>query len=412
MRIVFLTQVLPYPLDAGPKLRAYYVLRHLAAHHEVLLVSFTRTDDAPEAVAHLRQLCAGVYITPMIRSPLHTARAVLAALTQHTSAIIARDHSTAMQALIANVMAEHAPIDAIHADQTAMVQYALFAAAQHSPAPRLILDAHNALYQVFRRLAAPPGNPLRRRLWTWEADRMEAYERQAYAQFDAVVFVTATDRARFALPAAHVIPICVEPAPAITHTASPASRQVLFVGTLFWPPNAEGVAWFLRAVWPLVRARCADARLVVVGKRPPAALRQLAAATPGVELPGYVEDLTELVASSTVFVVPLHAGGGMRVKIVDAWSWGIPVVATTIGAEGLDYVAGEHLAIADDASAFAAAVIRLLADPVLAARLRSAGRQLVATTYDWRRVYAAWDAIYAPTLSIPPFGARLETPCN
>lgn len=412
MRILFLTQVLPYPLDAGPRLRAYYVLRHLATHHEVLLISFTRADDTPEAVAHLRQVCAGVYTTPMIRSPLRNIRAVIAALMRRVPMIIARDHSAAMYALIADAVAEHAPIDAVHADQTSMAQYALFAAARQSPAPRLILDAHNALHQVFRRLAEPPSHPLRRPLWAWEADRLEAYERQTYAQFDEVVFVTPIDLARFALPAARVIPICVEPAAPIAHTVTPASRQVLFVGTLFWPPNAEGVAWFIREVWPLVHARCTDARLLVVGKRPPAALMQLADATLGVEMPGYIEDLTDLIVHSAVFVVPLHAGGGMRVKIVDAWSWGIPAVSTTIGAEGLEYVADEHLLIADDADAFAAAIIRLFVDPVLATRLRAAGRQLVEATYDWRRVYAAWDAIYASPLSIPPFRAKLGTPCN
>lgn len=412
MRILFLTQVLPYPLDAGPKLRAYYVLRHLAARHEVLLVSFTRADDAPEAVVHLGQICAGVYTTPMNRSQLRNARAVIAALVRHEPIIIARDRVAAMFELLTTVVARHGPIDAVHADQTSMVLYALFAAEQAVPRPRLVLDAHNALHQVFRRLAAQPGHPLRRHLWAWEADRLEAYERQTYAQFDEVVFVTATDRARFALPAAHVIPICVEPAAPITHAATPASYQVLFVGTLFWPPNADGVAWFIREVWPQVQVHCTDARLLVVGKRPPAMLVQLAAATPGVEMLGYVEELTELIAHSAVFIVPLHAGGGMRVKIVDAWSWGIPIVSTTIGAEGLDYVAGEHLLIADDASAFAAAIIRLLADSALAAHLHIAGRQLVEAAYDWRRIYAAWDTIYAPTLPIPPFRARLGALCN
>jgi glycosyltransferase involved in cell wall biosynthesis len=102
----------------------------------------------------------------------------------------------------------------------------------------------------------------------------------------------------------------------------------------------------------------------------------------------------------------------MRVKIVDAWSWGIPVVATTVGAEGLAYTAGEHLLIADDAAAFADATVRLLTDPEQAAHLRSAGRRLVEASYDWRRIYAAWDAIYAPTLPILPFRAKLEAPCN
>lgn len=397
MRILFLTQVLPYPLDAGARLRAYFVLRHLATHHEVFLVSFTRPEDSLEAVGHLRRFCAGVYTVPMLRSHWRTARAAVAALTHDQPVIIARDRSAAMYALITSVMAEHAPIDAVHADQTSMVQYALFAARQVAPRPLLVLDAHNALHQVFHRLATQAHDPLRSCLLAWEAGRLATYERRTYAQFDSVVFVTATDRAHFILPAAHVIPICVEPAPLITPAAN-TTPQVLFVGTLFWPPNAEGVTWFIREVWPLVRAGCADARLLVVGKRPPTTLTQLATITPGVEMLGYVADLMNLIACSSVFVVPLRAGGGMRVKIVDAWSWGIPVVSTTIGAEGLEYGVDEHLLIADDAATFAAATLRLLDDPALAAQLRSAGRQRVESTYDWRHVYAAWDAIYPPPL--------------
>jgi len=131
-----------------------------------------------------------------------------------------------------------------------------------------------------------------------------------------------------------------------------------------------------------------------------------------VAVAGYVDDLTALVTQSTLFIAPLHAGGGMRVKIVDAWNWGIPVLATTVGAEGLDYVAGEHLLIADAADAFAAATVRLLDDPALAARLCEAGRCLVRRAYDWRRVYAAWDSIYAGSLAFSPARAEPETLCN
>ncbi|MFZ1769441.1 MAG: glycosyltransferase family 4 protein [Caldilinea sp.] len=417
MKIVFLTQVLPYPLDAGPKLRAYYVLRQLAAQHEVLLVSFSRQEDRADHVEHLRQFCAGVYIVPMVRSARRTLCAVVTALAHKEPVIIARDRVAAMRRRIEDVFAAHGPVDAVHADQTSMVQYALGAADLQTPRPRLVLDAHNALHQVFRRLAEQAGNPLRRRLLAWEAERLAAYETERYAQFDEVVFVTEIDRARLDLSHAHVIPICVEPqVEAMCAVAAPTAqvkpRQVLFVGTLFWPPNAEGAAWFVREVWPLVLKQCPDARLVIAGKRPPISLLQLADAAQHVVVTGYVDDLTTLVAQSTLFIAPLHAGGGMRVKIVDAWNWGIPVLATTVGAEGLDCVAGEHLLIADAADAFAAAAVRLLDDPALAARLCEAGRRLVAHAYDWRRVYAAWDGVYAGALSFSPARAQQETLCN
>ena len=114
-----------------------------------------------------------------------------------------------------------------------------------------------------------------------------------------------------------------------------------------------------------------------------------------VEICGYVADPLAYLAETAVFIVPLHAGGGMRVKIIDAWSWGLPIVSTSIGAEGIHYQDGMNLIIADSAAAFAQAVTRLLREPELAEKLGAAGRQTVETEYDWRQVYGAWDQIYA-----------------
>ena len=101
MRILFLTQVLPYPLDAGPKTRAYYVLRFLAQSHEVTLVSFVRSTDTPEAVAHLRQYCAAVHTVPIVRSSARNAGFLLESLVTNQPFIITRDRSAAMRALSA-----------------------------------------------------------------------------------------------------------------------------------------------------------------------------------------------------------------------------------------------------------------------------------------------------------------------
>jgi glycosyltransferase involved in cell wall biosynthesis len=114
---------------------------------------------------------------------------------------------------------------------------------------------------------------------------------------------------------------------------------------------------------------------------------------------GYVEDLTPYLAETAAFVVPLHAAGGMRVKIVDAWCWGLPVVSTPIGAEGIDLRDGENLLIADTPEAFARAVVTVLQEPQVQARLRANGRRWVEERYDWRRVYPAWDEVYARLMS-------------
>ncbi|MCB0082749.1 MAG: hypothetical protein KDE47_17535, partial [Caldilineaceae bacterium] len=117
MRILFLTQVLPYPLDAGPKLRAYYVLRHLAQRHEITLVSFVRPTDTAASVAHLRSFCHAVHTIQMPRSKLLDGVHLLRSLITNRSFIIERDWTTAMTGLLTSVVEQAGPFDAIHADQ-------------------------------------------------------------------------------------------------------------------------------------------------------------------------------------------------------------------------------------------------------------------------------------------------------
>jgi polysaccharide biosynthesis protein PslH len=198
------------------------------------------------------------------------------------------------------------------------------------------------------------------------------------------------------------VPICVDPESQPPLAPAPESNQVIFLGTMFWPPNIEGVLWFAEEVWPRVAAQRPEARFVVAGKNPPPAVQKLAeAGAPAghITVAGFVADPLPLLSRSAVFVVPLKAGGGMRVKIVDAWQWALPVVSTTIGAEGLEIRPGENILIADDPESFATAVLRLLADPDLNQSLRQNGRRWVEQRYNWRTAYTQFDAVYEQLLA-------------
>ena len=164
---------------------------------------------------------------------------------------------------------------------------------------------------------------------------------------------------------------------------------------MFWPPNVEGVLWFAREVFPRVLAEMPEARFVVVGKDPPREVQDLTLQVRNVQVTGYVPDPEPYLAETAVFIVPLRAGGGMRVKIVDAWSWGMPIVSTSIGAEGIEIAEGENILIGDTPEALAEAVVRVLKEPALGERLRSQGRAWVEEHYHWRNVYPAWEDIYA-----------------
>lgn len=396
MRILFLSQVLPYPLDAGPKLRSFFVLRHLAQEHEVTLLTFVRETDRAENIARLSEFCHAVHTVTMERSRLRDARFMVQSLVTGQPFLIVRDQIAAMTGKVRQLAASER-FDVVHADQLWMAQYALAARAA-SPGSKLVLDQHNAVYLIPQRLAGDEANPLLKRFLDREARVLTRYELDMCRSFDHVVWVTREDRQAVigaAGPGANgyapstVIPICADPSLNTPVGLAPNLRRVTFLGGLHWPPNAQGVTWFAREVFPQVRAAMPEAILTVIGKNPPAGLEG-----EGVEVTGYVDDPAPYLAETAAFIVPLHAGGGMRVKILDAWSWGLPVVSTTIGAEGIEIEDGENILIADSAPTFAQAVIRVLQDQDLARRLGHNGRQTVVDKYDWRVIYAAWDQVY------------------
>jgi glycosyltransferase involved in cell wall biosynthesis len=237
---------------------------------------------------------------------------------------------------------------------------------------------------------------LKRALLNLEASKLARYERETCRSFDRVVWVTDDDRrALFPDGEQEVIPIALEGPIRTPARRREDARRVTFLGGLHWPPNAQGILWFRNEIWPQIRRRVPGAVLTVLGKGAPAELKN--GSDSSLEIEGYVTDTAPYLSETAVFIVPLLAGGGMRVKILDAWSWGLPVVSTTIGAEGIHTRNGENILLADEPAAFAAAVAELMNNQELADRLAEGGRRTLESHYDRRKTYAAWNRIYPCT---------------
>ena len=400
--ILFLTELLPYPLVAGPKIRAYYVLRQLAARHQVTLLSFVRPDDRTEDVAHLETFLSGVHTVPMRRSWAQNVGAVLVSLVTGQPAIIHREEIGAMQRRVKELLVQ-GQFDAVHADQITMAQYGLLDKGMQV---RRVLDQHNATFRIVERLAQDEGKWLMRIFLEREARTFARYEADVCQQYDQVTFVTEEDRQLLAARMepgslkrrSSVIPICVDPDAVKGVAPIGTPFRVTHIGSMYWPPNVEGLTWFQEEVWPQVRASVPEARLTLIGKNPSESILAWGQQQ-DIDVLGYVENLAPYLAETAVFIVPLKAGAGMRVKILDAWCWGLPVVSTTIGAEGIDIQEGENILIADTADRFAQALVEAVSDAELQWRLRANGRRWVEERYDWRRIYPAWDEVYDGLLS-------------
>lgn len=406
MKILFLTQVLPFPLDAGPKARAYYVLRALAQNHEVTLLSFVRSTDTAPALEHLRGFCADVRTVPMVRSTLKDAGYLLKSLALNRPFIIERDACAEMERVIVALAHSDSPFDAVHADQLWMAPYALHfcdIAAGRGRRPLSVLDQHNAVFMIPQRMMDGERNPLKRALMALEARKLASFEVQTCRAFDRVTWVTQEDfdavqaqatQAGVQIPNDGVLPICGDPETIAPIARSANRRRVTFLGGLHYPPNAQGIVWFAREMFPQIMSAVPDAILTVIGKQPPPELTTLGIPLRNLEVTGYVNDPTPYLAETAAFIVPLLAGGGMRVKIIDGWTWGLPIVSTAIGAEGVAAVHDVNLLLADDPVAFARAVVNLLTDPALNQRISAGGRTTVLERYNWRVVYREWDRIY------------------
>ncbi len=405
MRILLLTQVVPYPLDSGPKIKTYNVLRYLARGHNVHLVSFVRSNAEEADAQALQPWCTGISTVRLQRSRRRDVLDLGRSLLSGRPFLIERDNARTMRATVAQ-LAQHQLFDAVHADQLSMAHFAV-----DLPVPLRVLDEHNAVWTIVRRAAGDLGWGPRRGLAELEWRKLRAYEGELCRRFDLVTVVSPEDRAALEHAAGgqfatKIIPIAVDTAELPFAARRQDARHVLSLATMFYPPNAEAVRWFASEVFPAVRRALPDTRFYVVGSRPPANVARLAAPANGIVVTGYVADLEPLLRQCAVLVVPVRAGSGMRVKILEAFARGIPMVSTRIGVEGIDARDGEHLLVADEPSEFAAAVVRLLRDPTEAARLARAGRELAEARYDWRTALAGLDEVYPPLDRQTGVGAR------
>lgn len=397
MKVLLLTQVLPYPPDSGPKIKTWNVLKYLAERHKVTLASFVRGDQSAD-VAHLRRYCQAVHTTPMERGVVQDGLAMVRSLLMRQPWMMVRDDRVGMRRLVDRLAAEGS-FDVVHADQLNMGQY-----AAQVPDAFKVLDAHNALGLLYKRLweTMPPGP----RKWLLGRDwrQLESYEGRFVREFDAVLAVSHEDKTALQEAAGESVDITVIPIAIDTDEVAVVERQsnprhILHIGTMYWPPNIDGVLWFARRVFPLIRQQRPDVQFDVVGARPPREITALSGDESGINVTGYVPAPTPYYQQAALMVVPLRAGGGMRVKILNALARGIPVVSTTLGCEGIDVMPGRDVLTGDTPEAFAAQALQILNDPGLGRELAANGRRLIEEKYDYRNACQPLDGVYAPAAS-------------
>lgn len=397
-RILFLTSELPYPPEQGGSLRSYHLLKHAAAHHAVALLSFA---ERPRQTEPLEQVCEQMVTVPAPkRSSSDRLRTLLLSRRPDMADRLASPtYAQALERLITSSRYDYLQVQSIE-----MAPYGLLAQELLGErAPKLVFDDFNAEYLLQQRALQADGRDPRR--WPnalysgiqWR--RLCHYERQVCQRAHTVIAVSEADAAALRrlddMLAPLVIPNGVDTGryqplpPPPNDMRRPA---ILFTGKMDFRPNVDAVLWFHRHVWPQVTLVHPTARFYVVGKRPHPRLERLTY-DPTVVVTGYVPDVRPYMAGADVFVVPMRMGGGTRLKLLEAMAAGLPIVSTSMGAEGVDVTHEEHLLLADDAETYAQAVCNLLQDDARRHALSQRAREH-ALRWDWSRIAPLLDTVY------------------
>lgn len=413
MRLLILAPQLPWPPNQGTALRNLNLIRVLAARHQVHLVCF---GDPSADRGPLADWGVDVTLVPA-PPPRPFLRRLWELPTQPTPDLLRRLASPAMDRCLAGLAETLAgQVDVLQVEGIEMAPFGLALREQLARGqrpeqgdrtPRLVYDAHNAEWILQDRAwradlrRGPAGLP--GVLYSLvQTAKLRRYERRLLRAADAVVSVSAADAAVLRALAPGVDPVVVpngvdtetyQPDPAVA--ADP--DLVVFTGKMDFRPNIDGMAWFGEAVWPLARAMRPTLRLEIVGRDPVPRVRALASTTTGITVTGAVPDVRPFIARAGIVVVPLRVGGGTRLKVLEAMAAGKAIVATRLGAEGLDLVDGREAVLADEPEAMARAIVALAGDGARRAELGRAARSRAERDYGWEGLVRGMEGVYALT---------------
>lgn len=381
-KLLMITIELPYPPSSGGRMKSWNMLKFLSQHFDVGLACPVKYGTK-EVAAMVSQIQLRHFLHDAVEIP--RSGKTLAQSYWHGIPInVFRSRSVALKKQIAAIAHEY---DVILLDHYESGQY-----LPDNYQGQVIFHAHNATYLMWERYAQSDANMLYR-IVTWlEGKRVKSAEVQL-CQRAHLVFASPNDIDSLVDAGAdrntcretyHLGDDSQLALPSIAFKDT--QKTLLYVGTLNWEANVDGLLWFFEKVWPLVVAQQPDTRMQVVGSKPDPRLTRAAAHDPRIEFTGFVEDLEPLFQVSRLFLAPLRFGSGIKVKVLNAMCRGLPTITTPVGAEGLAAQHMEHLSITDTAEDMARSILHLMENEADWLRLESQSRALVREKYTWKKV--------------------------
>ncbi len=386
MKVLLVASEIPFPPTDSNRACYYHLLRHLRRKHAVTVLAMSSGGTAEDA-ARVAEFVDEIIVVPHEIKKTFPRR--LASLFSTLPFGVLLFRSAAYAEALKELLARKS-FDVIIGGNVNMAQYTV----DVEGAPKIIFP-QDALSLYYRRLMRQAPNPAAFVYSLLQHLKLKRYERVTYGRYDACVMVARRD-ANIIREACPNLPIYFAHSGVDMPRLEEATKEphsVVFSGVMNYPPNADCVFYFANEIFPLVREKIPEAKFYVVGKNAGPKVRALSEC-PGVVVTGTVPDVIEYIRRMEVYVCPMRLGSGMKMKIVEALSAALPVVSTSVGADGMDeLVAGRDFVVADGPAPFAAAVVELLKDENARGRFGRSGRAAVEKAYTWDAYGRAWKKI-------------------
>jgi polysaccharide biosynthesis protein PslH len=395
-KILFLAFDLPFPLDRGGRIKTFHFLRGLARKSEVTVVALNRSPEEHQYLDTFKGWLKNIYLVPIDVSLKRKLSVVVNSLGNKKPFIISLYFNQKAQELI-RTLCQNEHFDIIYADHLHMSQY-----VPHDTPSYTILDEHNIEASLISRFEKRRKLGVIRLFSRYEGARLKTYETHECRRFNHIITTTDLDASIIQQYIGTDKKISAIPIGVDTEYFQPSNQRVntntiISLGTLGWPPNAEGTLWFYHEVFPIIKAQRPEIKWQIIGDRAPSEILKLDKQK-GIEILGRVDDIRPYLSNCVAVIVPLQVGSGMRVKILTALAIGVPVITTSIGCEGIKVEHGKDLLIADTPQDFAHALIRLFQEEELPKKLSTFGRHLVENEYSWEIVYQQLENLVERTL--------------
>ena len=390
MKILFLTYDLPFPLNSGGKIRAYYLIKNLSQNHQITLFSYYRQEEQKRDMAEMEKYCVGVRLFKRRRawSWQNVGRCLLTSLPFAAATYYSDSLKEALKKEL-----ETGCYDLVHFES---FYPALYLPLVKKLGVKTLMGNENIEYQVYQRYAWQKLLGLRQILQL-EVFRMRFFEENLWRQADINIAVSAADAntiERVVKKSCPVIPNGVDLEIYPKTTTQNDRQNLIFIGSLIYQPNNDAMKYFLGEIYPLIKQKNPAVKLILVSWFRPPWLKNYISDSSINFIHDRETPAVEFLKKAAILVAPMRIASGTNIKILEAMAAGLPVVTTVIGAEGLAVKNGREVMIADKPDEFVSAVVALLADKKRCRRMGLAGRALVKQRYGWSKIANRLEDVY------------------